>query len=373
MSYIRTTLNVFCLAGLFLPVNYLLGATFNYLIPSMFLVLVLISANINKKIKVAPIVLFGLLFSFSVLNSFFYGDNVLDIITSPVLLFIFYLMLVASGSLSDVYDQKLVVNMVTLFVILICFYFSFSELSNITVHGRNRGLGSGSITTIIGLLIFCISLDRLVLYGYINSFNIVVLLLGLIIVLIVQARGPILSIAIMLLFAFFKVGNLKQKMLYCLLLLLAIFIVNIVFIYNFPDIYKLLMLRFEFSGDVESYSSGRITTYYFLFDKINESNLSVLFGNGLGSLRNVINANELEFPHNDFLYVFYELGVVGMSLFFVLYYKAVNNLKSFSLKVLVITTMLHTNFILFSYMLIAIYFVDVSESSFYKKNTNYIR
>jgi hypothetical protein len=280
--------------------------------------------------------------------------------TSPVLLFFFYLMLVGGNFIQRVDGVDKWIDVAIIFVVLTCFYFSFSDIANITIHGRNRGFGSGSVTSIIGLIIFTVGFEAS-LSKRISLIQCLFLIFsGLLIIVIIQARGPIISVFLIVLFALFKFSSFKHKITFSSLLIIFIIVGHNLFTFYYPDLYQLVLSRFEFSGDVESYSSGRAPTIFFVFEMMTKSVEAFFLGNGLGSLKEAVHENGLFFPHNDFLYVLYEVGVFGWVFFFYLFYKAIMNIQSTSFRLLIITTMLHTNFILFSYMLITILLIDKS-------------
>lgn len=222
-----------------------------------------------------------------------------------------------------------------LFVYAACVFAVINLLINdISDNGRLNGVGS---TSLAGLII---------LSGYIGATyylpkvqSLLAKLLLFYVILSFQTRGTILVI---LLFELSRILSLGKRQ----VIVLSIFALS--FIFLFGDNLAPFFARWDFSeyDDFESFTSGRSITQLKLLSEISSSFNSFLFGNGLNSVKHLVNTMKLEYPHNDVLFLLYEGGLILLA--YVLYaFKIL--LRSFKNKILFwvfVLSSVHTNVIL---------------------------
>ena len=159
-------------------------------------------------------------------------------------------------------------------------------------------------------------------------------LLGFVIICIVLifltgSKGPIVAlIGAFLLYYFFKNISI-QKVLSTLIfaavlgILLSIINVEQIILNLFPkDLHYFLGNRFINTASSNSVSA-RMDLIYFTFESISNKNiLTMLFGGGIGDFgfASLNGIDDRYYPHNIFLEILYEIGLVGFCLFVYLMY-----------------------------------------------------
>lgn len=190
----------------------------------------------------------------------------------------------------------------------------------------NEGLNA-SIYLMTGFLVGFSSLHFLIFSNHSNSFKIMVLVLSSVVILYTGSRGPMIFLLIcsFFYFSFLGVGSFsrfidKKRLVwsgaFCLVFLLAFFSVL-----GFTDVFKADEFSRAFArlyklSDLSS--TGRIKHFDFVLNA-DYSIFQLFLGRGLGSYGYYIyGLDSREYPHNIFLELWFELGVVGI-LFFLIF------------------------------------------------------
>ncbi|WP_169314491.1 O-antigen ligase family protein [Halobacteroides halobius] len=176
-------------------------------------------------------------------------------------------------------------------------------------------------------------------YKYEHKFNrtdYLILIISILCIVLTHSRAAMISdfIAIFLLFLTLK-KNLKIK-LATISSFFLIIIIGIIY-YSFPDYLNEIFSRYSFSG-------GSFSERLKLM-KIGLNNIvRYPFGVGLGNVQFYYNEfyGKLKLAHNDFLSVFIETGVIGIT-FYILYFIRIFILSGKYGKILIITLFIHLN------------------------------
>lgn len=148
-----------------------------------------------------------------------------------------------------------------------------------------------------------------------------------------SARAPFIFTIILLILINFNFKNLiknnfflKSKKTFLFLILLISTQLN-----RILPLFENAIQRFlSLTGGDDYSSADRMVMMKYAFNQPFEKISTFIFGNGIGSFGlNYIGEDERNYPHNIFLEIFFELGLIGLIIFFVLILLI---LKRFSLK-----------------------------------------
>jgi len=155
----------------------------------------------------------------------------------------------------------------------------------------------------------------------------------ILLLLISSARGSIIFIFIILLILFFKnykkinIRYMPKKIIYYPFIFFSIIFI----IYNYFEFYfQRTIFRFSnFATGIDNSSLQRLNFMKFAFHESFENISYFLWGHGFGSFGVFyFHIDERSYPHNLFIELFFELGIIGLFLFlFIIFY----NLRFFKI------------------------------------------
>ena len=199
---------------------------------------------------------------------------------------------------------------------------NFKELANYHMRLSLVGnpIGVGRIFSVLSLLsIICLFYEK---DKYKKIFYVLCTILGLIITISTNSRGPFFALIIsILIYLFFFTKLNKKKIVYALIL------ISLLFIIIFTLLPESLVSRYKLFGKKEVHISKKQVSV-FSTSKIREHFLNqsikylknnpekLIFGIGVGGF-SYISANREDrlYPHNIFMEIVLELGLLGLILF----------------------------------------------------------
>lgn len=305
---------------------------FNLDIPSylfsMIITLPLLFLLINRKIYITnffPKVLFYLFFCWIYIGSLY---SISVIASKEIILNITYTIIAPTLIIGLSFDfvkdkkfqihnleEKLVRNSKYLAIIFLFFILLFKEIQNdrIVLPGLENPIW---LTRFIGFL------SLILFYNWKkNLHNKLLFIICLIMMVFVGSRTPFIALLICIF-----IINLKQNALWKNLLFLIVGLLTILgFSLIFSDSYL-------FQGGIASYIH-RVN----FFNLIKESNFNYLLGEGTGSYGIYFKGiDEVAYPHNIFLEVFFENGLIGVTLLILLIVYFIINYRPMLINICVI-------------------------------------
>ena len=325
-------LSYFIGGGNTLPLQLFLG------LASLFLLFRIQAVSIAVVCLSATALLLIVLFNFS---------DPASLITNPCIP-LFGLMTALAGTQLQTRNQQTLARVAIVFfalqlVLHVFFNSIFSPADTLT--GRSKGYGSGTTYALMAAtqLIYLTSMltqRRLRLFAFCALAAV-----PLWTIFLTQSRGVFLSLVIILV-----VKNLSRMRSFFKLMALAAVAAFIVALNpNFLDNVPLFdRLQIDSSWNLDAYSSGRLQTQIVIMNWISSepSLLSLFLGaEGLNGIKTLVNQG-LEFPHFDLLYLAYDTGLVGTSLYLFLMVLLLVRTRFNSYILLFFVSALHTNMVL---------------------------
>ena len=159
-----------------------------------------------------------------------------------------------------------------------------------------------------------------------------------IILILIGARGPLIFVVIIVIFTLIINKNLKFNFIFSIDSYIKIVIVSIlvfvIYSYNsqYIDVlFERTFSRFMVLSENDSSNKSAIARIEFLevsFHHIFKNPIVFLFGNGIGSFGILVfNEDIRAYPHNIFLEIFFELGFLGILIFFFWIFFSIKNMK----------------------------------------------
>lgn len=221
----------------------------------------------------------------------------------------------------------------------------FLLMGHIRVEGwteRFKGFGSGTVHALVAMVGLLFYFEHwyhkreksLLTFGLMSAL--------FLIILATQSRGVLITL--LLLGALLAIEKYKARLAFYLVpLVLFLFFVPVsVNVENIP-----VLKRFDIEGfeDLESFTSGRITTQEYIFNWITDPRDSIdfFFGAGLNQVKRLIEVGGLEYPHLDMLYVVYEGGFLLLLLYLLYMYRFILHTRYYLYPLGLLITALHTN------------------------------
>ena len=184
-------------------------------------------------------------------------------------------------------------------------------------------------------LVLCVTSKRL------WKSNLIQYLIGwtcFIILILIGARGPLIFVVIIVIFTLIININLKFNFIFSIDSYIKIVIVSIlvfvIYSYNsqYIDVlFERTFSRFMVLSENDSSNKSAIARIEFLevsFHHIFKNPIVFLFGNGIGSFGILVfNEDIRAYPHNIFLEIFFELGFLGILIFFFWIFFSIKNMK----------------------------------------------
>ncbi|WCE71620.1 hypothetical protein PL336_07250 [Sulfitobacter faviae] len=325
-------LSYFIGIGNTLPLQLFLG------LASFFLLFRIKAVSIEVVCLSATALLLIALFNFS---------NPTSLITNPCIP-LFVLMTALAGTQFQTRNQQTLARVAIVLLALqlvfhVFFNSTFSPIDSLT--GRSKGYGSGTTYALLAatMLIYLTSMltqRRLRLFAFCALAAV-----PLWTIFLTQSRGVFLSLMIILV-----VKNLfRMRSFFKLLASASVAVLIIALNPNLLDNVPLFdRLQVDSSWDLEAFSSGRLQTQIVIMNWISSepSLLSLFLGaEGLNGVKTLTNQG-LEFPHFDLLYLAYDTGFVGVSLYLFLMALLLGRTRFDSYILLFFLSALHTNMVL---------------------------
>ena len=199
---------------------------------------------------------------------------------------------------------------------------NFKELANYHLRLSLVGnpIGVGRIFSVLSLIsIICLFYEK---NKYKKIFYILSTILGLFITISTNSRGPFFALIIsILIYLFFFTKVNRRKIVYALILVSLLFTVIFTLLpENFVSRYKLLGNR---EVHISKNRSSAFNTFIIRenyikksLDYLNENPEKSIFGVGLGGFSYIITNRDIRvYPHNIFVEIILELGILGLILF----------------------------------------------------------
>lgn len=192
----------------------------------------------------------------------------------------------------------------TIIFLILVFFFNETQNNRIILPGLENPIW---LTRFIGLL------SLILFYNWKKSFyNKLLFLLSLILMILIGSRTPFIALAFCVFIINLKQSALWKNLLFLFFALLAILVFSIIF----SDSYL-------FDGGNASFIQ-RVN----FFNLIKESNFNYWLGEGTGAYGIYFNGiDEVAYPHNIFLEVFFENGLIGIGLLILLIISFIVNYK----------------------------------------------
>jgi hypothetical protein len=307
----------------------------------------LVSFFILIRIKVTSIDVFVVYAIVFLSITLFNVSDLTSIITNPVLPLLGLMTFLAGTHLRS-RNQQTIVRAAIIFVALqivlqLFFNFDFSPADSLT--GRSKGYGSGTTYSLMAA-ISLIHLTSMLSQRRLRPLGFCALAaVPLWTLLLTQSRGVFLSLVVILV-----VKNLSGIRSFFKLLTLAV-VTALVFVLTQDLLDSIpLLSRFYFGSetDLEVYTSGRLLTQAAITNWITSetSILSLLLGaEGLNGIKTLASQG-FEFPHFDLLYIVYDTGFVGVSVYIFLAVRLLVRTRFDSYVLLFFLSSFHTNMLL---------------------------
>ena len=325
-------LSYFIGIGNTLPLQLFLG------LASFFLLFRIKAVSIEVVCLSATALLLIALFNFS---------NPTSLITNPCIP-LFVLMTALAGTQFQTRNQQTLARVaIVLLALQLVFHVFFNSTFSLvdTLNGRSKGYGSGTTYALLAatMLIYLTSMltqRRLHLFAFCALAAV-----PLWTIFLTQSRGVFLSLMIILV-----VKNLfRMRSFFKLLASASVAVLIVALNPNLLDNVPLFdRLKVDSSWDFEAFSSGRLQTQIVIMNWISSepSLLSLFLGaEGLNGVKTLTNQG-LEFPHFDLLYLAYDTGFVGVSLYLFLMALLLGRTRFDSYILLFFLSALHTNMVL---------------------------
>ncbi|MCK4358653.1 MAG: O-antigen ligase family protein [Candidatus Cloacimonetes bacterium] len=199
---------------------------------------------------------------------------------------------------------------------------NFKELANYHMRLSLVGnpIGVGRIFSILSLIsIICLFYEK---NNYKKIFYILCTILGLIITISTNSRGPFFALIISILIYLFFFTKLNMKK-----IVYALILISLLFIIIFSLLPESLISRYKLFGNKEVHISKKQVSVFNTFiirenyikkslAYLNENPEKLIFGVGLGGFSYIITNRDIRaYPHNIFVEIILELGIIGLVLF----------------------------------------------------------
>lgn len=330
------------------PIQYFFTISIN-LLPLQFMIYMIILFYFFKiKLDKNALQTIGIFIFYFIIISIYNIDNAVSIITNPILLSIFTLLLVIIMSQIKQHHVKYLDLTLNLFFIFFIFYSIYLNIEDIITYGmafRTKGFGSGTLYATLSIIAIVYYTDKLknleikiptyFLFSFVPAWSIY----------LTQSRGALLTLGIVLIFM--NVSYLKSFIKFSLFMA----IISVVIIFFFPEFFSLDFIKrlnpstYE---SIEGFTSNRAQTQMFILNWLNmESNIwALFFGNGLNELKDIVYRIGLEFPHFDLLYVLYDGGYFSAIFYFFFMVVFIYKNKTKYYPLIYLLSGLHTNMII---------------------------
>lgn len=260
-------------------------------------------------------------YSFTQLISLFYTPVVVLGLEKMVDIFFLFFLCVVTYFLTVNLNKEKFFNIFSTFFIIIGIVYSLPIIFSV-ISGANRGdvlLSGPNVTTRIVFFAFISSIYKKILTNKTRFFVLSILFLASIV--LIGSRGGLISAAFVVLIWVFSISIFdlkfkKIKVKYQTLFLMPFFVFLIYILYTpVKEVFLNRVIGTTFSDDV-IYTAGRDDIYIQAWGGIKEN---PIIGNGIDSFMPLTG---YVYPHNLFLEMAFEIGIIGIIIFMIFLYYA---------------------------------------------------
>jgi hypothetical protein len=330
---VRSLVNLFLLLALFLlpaisEANYLLLSS----IPLT--VLCLMNARLNELTNFWALALLTLLFLFTISNSLMDGGSI----------FFYNFFLFYGLRPTIVMRKKHIISLSALILLVLLIY---TELNVNEFNGRSIGLMGGTYTSLLALMSVIISPK--------GNWRFVFYILCFYILSLTAVRGVFI---VMLVYLILDVDWRRFG--------LSITVIIGYLIFSDSDLFNRLNMA---DSSIDSVTSGRsISWIYSLKELTKMDGIDLIKGYGSDFYRDAISMGRIaDYPHMDFLYFFMTRGLIGLLSYLYILFHSSGILWTKKKSVFLLNS-LHTNFFLFSPVLV---FLFINEGRYDDSNSKW--
>jgi len=328
------------------PLPYLINMQVNYLPLQVLLAfLALFLCFRFHRLDAGVVFLF---LGYAMLLALYHLEAARALVTNPILPSLTFLALAAASKSITPRNKALpglMVGCLTTFLSLGMLALNLRHLSSLGFEARFRGLGSGTIYAFLALVIL-VHLAYRRRHRELSGAWVVLLSVGPILsILLTQSRGSILTLAALVLLA--AVRDLVR-----LVKLLAATAMTAMLVTAAPSlaVHVPLLGRLDPANykDLSAFTSGRLGGQEHILAWLGSESdpIRLMFGReGLNGVKNFTHALELQFPHLDLLYLVYDAGLAGVSIYLILGLIVLCRMPVRSYFLLYFLSALHTNMI----------------------------